>query len=233
MRKKRADDFRNEVFRCCKNLYRNYGCWECDDGWNDPLANLSYSLEILNLTIGKQYGYRIIADQVKEKYGTLRFYYSVEKIRPWWTQIFSAPLRWLAATIRRRGDFKMEFKDGKFLPTRSKILYKAVPALFRIANFLDVSFLIPQTGNSLVAMRFMDDAACRLIEVAEDECYKRCEICGDLIGNSWTARCETIGWIRYVCEPCAKKHKLDYRKIDGGKSTDVQDEVEDKMENMK
>lgn len=45
---------------------------ECDDGWYDLLDNL---LEKLNF-ISEHSGVQVIADQIKEKFGTLRFYYS-------------------------------------------------------------------------------------------------------------------------------------------------------------
>lgn len=54
-------------------------CWgiEADFGWYEPLNDLSYKLEILNKTFYKANNIRIQADQVKEKYGTLHFYFSV------------------------------------------------------------------------------------------------------------------------------------------------------------
>ena len=56
------------------NLYKNYGgdvretCmywgFECGDGWYDLIDRLSAKLELLN----------VVASQVKEKFGELRFY---------------------------------------------------------------------------------------------------------------------------------------------------------------
>jgi len=60
-------------------------CWlfECGDGWFDLLDELSAKLETLNLTVLKDFP--VEAEQVKEKYGTLRFYvnrydYGVEEL---------------------------------------------------------------------------------------------------------------------------------------------------------
>lgn len=61
--------------------------WECGIGWNRDLNQLSYELEALNLQFYPKYRTRIEATQVKEKYGTLRFYYDVvidpPKVRCW------------------------------------------------------------------------------------------------------------------------------------------------------
>lgn len=49
-------------------------CWgfDCDDGWEPIIRHLSANLEWLNY-----HGAHIEAVQVKEKYGTLRFYESI------------------------------------------------------------------------------------------------------------------------------------------------------------
>lgn len=80
-------DFREEVFKNCKLLYAQKNksmqetcmCWgwECGEGWNDILADASYQLEALNMIVYPKYKLRIQAEQVKEKFGTLRFYYNV------------------------------------------------------------------------------------------------------------------------------------------------------------
>jgi len=48
---------------------------ECDDGWFDLLRSLMKRLQWMT----DKNGYpQVIADQIKEKYGTLHFYYSTE-----------------------------------------------------------------------------------------------------------------------------------------------------------
>jgi len=51
-------------------------CWgfECDDGWYSLIDELSARLEGLNREIASGGGLPIEACQVKEKFGTLRFY---------------------------------------------------------------------------------------------------------------------------------------------------------------
>lgn len=62
-----------------KSMQETCMCWgiEAGDGWYKPLNELCSYLEILNNTYYPKYRIRIQADQVKEKYGELRFYYSV------------------------------------------------------------------------------------------------------------------------------------------------------------
>lgn len=211
-------ELRQETIQTCKNLYSGYcHCWECGDGWTRPLSNLSYALETLNITLGKRHGYRIVADQVKEKFGTLRFYYSVQRIVPAWTQVLSFPFRFLSGLIRKRTNFKLSYEKGSWgAPTRMVPLYRIMTVLARIGRFLDMSGLVPERDESVVVRRYMDETAERLIEFADRECYGLCEVCGDQIGTSWKARCETKGWIRYVCEDCAKKHRWQYSVLEGG-----------------
>lgn len=83
----RMASLEEETIRGCPILYCQAGkshresCmsfgWECGDGWNETLAGLSYELEALNMLFYPKYRVRIQADQVKEKFGTLCFYFSV------------------------------------------------------------------------------------------------------------------------------------------------------------
>ena len=53
--------------------------FECNDGWYRPIFNLSVKLEVLNVQL-EAFNVMIQALQVKEKFGTLHFYYSVQPI---------------------------------------------------------------------------------------------------------------------------------------------------------
>lgn len=57
-------------------------CWgiECPKGWWHILDQLCTVLEFHNLEFKDKYGIAIVADQVKEKFGTLRFYYTVRDV---------------------------------------------------------------------------------------------------------------------------------------------------------
>ena len=54
------------------DLYGAFGC-ECGDGWYDLLSNLC--AELAQAYEAEGIPVDIVVDQVKEKYGTLRFYY--------------------------------------------------------------------------------------------------------------------------------------------------------------
>jgi hypothetical protein len=58
------------------NLYRKCKFWECEDGWNDIIDKLSDQLENLINKLNPEFREEIYAEQIKEKYGTLRFYMS-------------------------------------------------------------------------------------------------------------------------------------------------------------
>ena len=57
-------------------------CWgiECPIGWYHILEQLCTVLEYYNIEFSKNHGIAIIADQVKEKFGTLRFYFTVREV---------------------------------------------------------------------------------------------------------------------------------------------------------
>lgn len=59
-------------------------CWgiECGIGWYQPIYKLCCKLESLNEFFFKQHGFIVKADQVKEKMGTLHFYWSFDKAEP-------------------------------------------------------------------------------------------------------------------------------------------------------
>jgi len=84
-----------ELVKRYPELYKDYGgdmrqtCmhwgFSHGDGWFHIIDNLSAEL----VRLGKQYNLKVVADQVKEKFGSLRFYYHVEgKIS--WYQLRSA-----------------------------------------------------------------------------------------------------------------------------------------------
>lgn len=112
-RKRRAPEWiaalQDEAIDACRILYgyRKLG-WECNDGWNVPLAGLSYALEELNLRYWKKCRIRIVAEQVKEKFGTLRFYYTVLTQQPLWRRLPGMALNALRELIRRKVDFKLK-----------------------------------------------------------------------------------------------------------------------------
>ena len=53
---------------------------ECPKGWYHILEQLCTVLEFHNMEFKKNYNLAIVADQVKEKFGTLRFYFSIRTV---------------------------------------------------------------------------------------------------------------------------------------------------------
>ena len=144
------------ILYCTKDLPMTQTCmcwgWECGSGWFNVLHEASCKLEALNLIYYPKYKVRIQADQVKEKFGTLRFYFSVI------------------------------CEDAE------------------------------RTKEQEVIMTAMNSWADEIVRWAEDECYKTCEECGHQIGENWSPRCETLGWITYICDTCAEKRGTLYIK---------------------
>jgi len=65
-----------------KSMQETTMCWgiECPKGWYHILEQLCTVLEFQNMEFVKKYNIAIVADQVKEKFGTLRFYFSVRTV---------------------------------------------------------------------------------------------------------------------------------------------------------
>lgn len=75
-------DYNQELYdstiKNCKILYKD-GCtyWSTNQGWFRLISNFSYFCEELNIRFYKKYRYRIMIEDIKQKYGTLRIYASV------------------------------------------------------------------------------------------------------------------------------------------------------------
>ena len=65
-----------------KSMQETCMCWgiECPKGWYNILDQLCTVLEFHNMEFKDKYGIAIVADQVKEKFGTLRFYYTIRDV---------------------------------------------------------------------------------------------------------------------------------------------------------
>lgn len=178
-------------------------CWgiECGEGWYFPLADLSDILEGINQTFGKQYHFAIKAEQVKEKYGTLRFYYQIVPVYPLWRRILAAPWNWLAGTSIR-AIRPVGFDEAKRISWAPKFTYWLYRGFFAIS-----SFFLGGGKDTTTILSFVDRIVSYLINETEKKCFDTCEDCGMSIGENWSPRCETTGWITYICEKCAKEKR--------------------------
>src|ERR1700743_2345957 len=66
----------DEIRAKCPKLYMKLNCFECGPGWANLIED--WSVKIEQIIEKKQENPEIFAVQVKEKYGTLRFYMSCE-----------------------------------------------------------------------------------------------------------------------------------------------------------
>ena len=234
--------------------------FECHSGWKHELRRLSVQLEMLNILFYKKFGCRIQACQVKEKFGTLRFYYDIvydgtgivrvlnrmldyfgTKLsmkdygyktvvdKPGYetreTMEYDSKEEWekMKSYMSKNSDQTFYEKDGKYIreytvyhsslshrvPTKRKLLWytmrKVLPFAHRAVDFLDFD-----TYEKKVVSEYLFDKANKLVNEAEENCYKICEECGWQIGDSHSPRCETSGWITYICKDCAEKSGSSY-----------------------
>lgn len=77
----------------------------CGKGWERPLAKLSFLLEQQNI-LNKKDRLVIEAAQVKEKYGTLRYYYDIYIDDPLWQKILCWPFSSIENIINNNIQFK-------------------------------------------------------------------------------------------------------------------------------
>ena len=97
---------------------------------------------------------------------------------------------------------------------RRKIFFKKSSSLVYLSRISGIKRYKNQTRVQGGISNAVDVTAKRLIRIAEDECYNTCEYCGRQIGTTYSPRCETTGWITYLCEDCAKKRDKNYIKDD-------------------
>ena len=201
-------------------MTRTCMCWgiEAGGGWRRPLEKLCDKLETINLTIGKESGFEIQAVQVKQKFGTLRFYLNVYQTIPFLRRIFGMPFIWFGQ------------RDYEATGLQKKIGDALSDFFYAIGSWICYGSESRQRRYEIVSSTILDYAE-DLVYKCEDECYKVCEECGRPIGDERHPRCETRGWISYICEDCAKKCSELYVKhyADGQKryfmgETDVTDE---------
>ena len=258
----RMKELKARVMKDCRTLYpgRRPG-WECGIGWTDALAKLSYRIECANQLFMRNFRVHAVADQVKEKFGGLRFYYTVHRDAPPVVEQLCGLLRKTADVILRKADFRTKrvtikpatvtikckelppsqapddsFYNGKLLespdgfrcllnkvhqyeiskqvPTRLRSLWHIAYACYKAESWL-LSMYSANLNRQDIGAEALEDFVEKTIRETEDVCHSTCEECGSSIGTDYLPRCETLGWITYICERCAKKRNVKYRKGNG------------------
>lgn len=67
------------TYDLCPHLYHDKVRWETSSGWDEVLRDFSIKCEELNVRFYKKYRLKIIAEQIKQKWGELRIYCSVKR----------------------------------------------------------------------------------------------------------------------------------------------------------
>ena len=255
----RMKELKARVREDCRILYPGgKPCWECGIGWADALAKLSYKIECANRLFSRNFRVHAEADQVKEKFGGLRFYYTVHRDAPPIIKRLGGFLRKFADIVLRKADFRtkrvtikpatvtikceelpppslsdnsmyagklLEAPDGfrcllnkvhqyevsKQVPTRLRPLWHIAYACYKVESWL-LDLYFANLNRQIIGMEALEDFIEKAIKEAEDACYSTCEECGNSIGTNYSPRCETLGWITYICERCAKKRGVKYQK---------------------
>lgn len=261
-REQRMKELKTRVKKDCRMLYPDgRPCWECGTGWTDALAKLSYKIECANRLFSRNFRVHAEADQVKEKFGELCFYYTVHRDAPPVIARLCGFLRKSADVILRKADFRMKYitikpatvtikckelpppfppkdpmyvgklleapdgfrcllnevhqnKISKRVPTRLRTLWYIANACRKTESWL-LGLYSANLNRQAVGAEALEDFVEKVVKEAEDACYSTCEECGNSIGTDYSPRCETLGWITYICERCAKKRGGKYRKGDG------------------
>lgn len=96
-------------------------------------------------------------------------------------------------------------------PSRFKVLYKLSSWLQSKSH--TSAWKVEPTREQNLILHFMNCQLSQFIKEAKDKTWHSCEKCGSYISDEkWNPRCETTGWIRYLCSECAKKSKVEYYK---------------------
>jgi hypothetical protein len=175
-------------------------CWgiECPIGWKGILTNLCDKLEFLNVEYGKKYGFKITASQVKEKFGTLRFYYSI-------TSVIKNPFSRLMVSILSRVS-KLAYLCSSLADKNSDQVYKPSlqSSIGRFSSNAKWKFY-NKNYDAKTVISFITDEVDKSIQDAESLTYETCARCGCPLDKS--NRVETKGWITYICKECDSKSK--------------------------
>lgn len=158
-------------------------CWGicCGDGWYSLLHNCAARLS----AISKQSGLRVFAEQVKEKFGTLRFHYDIEypegviRRRTIWRVLWDLVVLLRLSRVSLVCDF-MRHREWYGLATRGRF------GLYRFDRKLNA------------AVKAAEDA----ITLAETQSAFTCGTCGQP-GKTHSVR----GWLDTVCPECHRKWK--------------------------
>lgn len=173
----------------------------CGNGWYEPLKKLTVELEKMNNELSK-YDICIEADQVKEKFGFLNFYFDIcEKklIRPF-------------RKYDRMNDNMIDFakKNNKKFYYKYMLFQKINFLIFKynaICNFINKIYIKSKKKSSFGIQRDYYSKVQKAIDEAREECSKRCEKCG-CSDSPESPLAKTTDWIRIICRKCNQQREI-------------------------
>jgi len=178
-------------------------CWgiECPDAWFALIYNMCHNLH----RIETKYGVVVIADQVKEKYGTLRFYHHVVYGERW-TRKTNHVLLWLQTVINKGiSSFNCSMSRRKSKLRVSWVNFKTEKWFLDGKRYTDNVFKNGWEGGGRgIKALIADDVENRIaytINLADHLSSKVCSVCGT-IGTFENPLGCTQGWISYICKNC-------------------------------
>jgi hypothetical protein len=189
-------ELENKIFEKYDKIFRNRTkpmsqtcmCWglACGDGWYHILDYLCKNLQ----EVEKKYDVQVIADQIKQKFGGLRFYYHVEHGERWSykPKFIKRYIFNILNKIQKFKYFTVDTSDEWYLDGKKTTRE-------RKGNW--------STNNQINAYNCVKDLIDYHIGVAENMCDITCESCG-ITGASQNES----GWISTLCEKC-KTNKSD------------------------
>jgi hypothetical protein len=242
------DKIKELTTKQCSILYKNDCGWCVNYGWYDLIRDFSLKCEELNIMYYNRYRYRIVLDQIKEKYGRLRIYFSIVKDPPKvinWVIKMVTILKDLISPVKINYNIKRVYTQhphtaitfskstendnivsiinnikikteivhhlGKQrdIPQKFKMLYQ----IYRLLNYIVVKTEIYFQYNfdqTDVIYDIMYNNVRELVIKYEKQSEDICCECGIHIGTAYSKKCVTSGWIRFMCESCAKKQNSVY-----------------------
>lgn len=87
--------------------------------------------------------------------------------------------------------------------TKHRFMFKILPAVNRIYAWFNDTYGDPDPIENVMYENFYNEIT-QAVRECETDCGRYCQVCGRGIGeNHFSSKCETDGWITYVCETCA------------------------------
>jgi hypothetical protein len=170
-------------------------CWglSCGDGWYHIIDKLCYNLT----KIEKEYDVKIIADQVKEKFGSLRFYYHFELGSKWTikSNVFQLFLCYISEYNLPRFIYRFINKINSFINYRKYYFNgKNKIPLHRVFKENDHEWMFAYDGvNNLISEH---------VSFATSMSLFVCEECG-MTG----VKIRSNSWVHATCDKCEQKEK--------------------------